>query len=936
MLPVSIQYVGEHLLPGQIGHFSLILGFVACLLAVFSFFKHTNTGDSGWRRLGVTAFTIHGISVFLLVGTLFYAMLNHMYEYRYVWEHVSDDLPMRYVFSAFWEGQEGSFLLWMMWHVILAAVLVFRNSKWSSPVACILLLIQAYTHSMILGIHLPFGEGIKWGINPTLLLRDTMNAPIFSNAQYLSLVEGNGLNELLQNYWMTIHPPVIFGGFASTSVPFAFAIAGWWTGDYKGWLRPVTLWAMFSAAILGTGIIMGGAWAYEALSFGGYWAWDPVENMSLVPWLVLIAGVHTNLVANASGYSIKSTYFFYTLSFLLIIYSTFLTRSGILGDTSAHAFTEMGLEWQLVSLIAFFALLAIGVYQLRRKSVPQKPQEESLYSKEFWMFIGAVVLFFSALLITASSSLPVYNEIMTFFDPEFVGSVIEEPIPHYNKFQLWVAVFIGLLSGFAVYTRYRASSWNAQFKQSLMKSQLFAIVGAGIMTYLTTFWISYFELRYAILSFCLWYGMLSSLWYIIRKLREKTKMAAASLSHLGFAMMIFGTITSGLNTRVISSNPFAMQGLLADDALSKVVTLIKGQPMYTKDYWITYQSDTIVGRYRYFDILFEKVRSDSTVVESFVVTPNVQYDKKFTKVAASNPDTKHYFTRDIFTNIASLPRSQMDIELAKEVEDSLDYQLYYGQVGDTLITRQHYARINAVTFNPKHPELELDSMTLAIGVDLTLGDIKSGKEVNLTPSIGLKDNSLLQYHALDDALGVKVFLDDSVFDDYFDTEDQLEYSYFSAKQGEAFNYKGFRFVLESLANEFSNTSYTQEEQDIAVQANVRMSFPEGEDLLNPVFFIRDNRPLNIKDYEINNGIHIRFLKIHPETGILDFALAQDNRVPKDLTFRIAEDVPRSDIIILEAKEFPGINLFWLGSILMILGFIFAWWQRKKRLYQTKK
>ena len=931
---LSIQYVGEHLLPGKIAHFALVLGFIACCMAVFSFYKHTQTKEDGWNTLGRISFLVHALGVFTLVGCLFYVMVNHMYEYKYAWEHTSDDLPMRYILSAFWEGQEGSFLLWMMWHIVLAGIILFNKSKWASPVACILLLIQAYTHSMILGLYIPWGEeGIRWGINPTLLLRDTMEAPIFNNAQYLAQITGNGLNELLQNYWMTIHPPIIFCGFASTSVPFAFAIAGWWTRDYKGWLRPVTLWATFSAAILGTGIIMGGAWAYEALSFGGYWAWDPVENMSLVPWLILIAGVHTNLISNATGYSIKSTYFFYILSFLMIIYSTFLTRSGILGDTSAHAFTEMGLEWQLVSLIGFFLLLGFGLYFARQKHVPTKPQEESLYSKEFWMFIGAIVLFFSAALITASSSLPVYNAIMEYFDPTFVGNVIEDPIPHYNKYQLWVAVFMSILSGFAVFTRFRSSTWSKEFVSSLIKSQTLTLLGAGVLTYLATFWISYFELRYAILTFFLMYCLLSSLYYIIRKAIQKTKMAAASLSHFGFALMIFGTVTSGLNTRTVSTNPFAMKGLLADESLNDVVTLIKGEPMYTPDYWITYQKDTVDGRYRYFDILFEKVGKDSTVIESFKVHPNVQYDKKFSKIAASNPSTKHYLTRDIFTNIASLPRSQMDIELAKEVEDSLDYYTYTGSIGDTLITKKHFAIIKEVTFDPSHPDVHMDSLSLALGVVLEVGDMESNETKTIIPTIGLRENTLFEFHGINDHLGIKAVLDQSVFRDYFDTEDELRYESFMITEGGGFEFNDYVFTLNKISKEIDHKDYIAEEGDIAISALLDIKGPDFSDQVNPVYFIRDSRPLNVKAYSPKPGLHVRFVKVNPTTGEFEFMIAQDSRVIRDMTFNIAEDVPRSDIIILEAKEFPGINLFWLGSILMIVGFVIALFQRKKKLFK---
>ena len=153
---------------------------------------------------------------------------------------------------------------------------------------------------------------------------------------------------------------------------------------------------------------MGGAWAYEALTFGGYWAWDPVENMSLVPWLILVAGVHAHLIARNTGRAIKSTYIYYSLGFILILYSTYLTRSGVLGDTSVHAFTEMGLELQLIFMVLFFTLLALGLFISRSKDMPVHEKEESIYSREFWMFVGALVLLFSGIIIAASTSLTSY------------------------------------------------------------------------------------------------------------------------------------------------------------------------------------------------------------------------------------------------------------------------------------------------------------------------------------------------------------------------------------------------------------------------------------------------------------------------------------------------------------------------------------------------
>lgn len=263
-------------------------------------------------------------------------------------------------------------MLWMFWHVVLGILLIRSAGKFESATVFVIALADVILMSMILGIHIPWGDdAFRIGSNPTTLLRQINDAPIFANADYLTLIKGRGMNPLLQNYWMTIHPPTLFLGFASTIVPFAYAFAGLWKNEHQEWLHKALPWSLFSGAILGTGILMGSLWAYVALSFGGYWAWDPVENASLVPWITLVAGIHVHLISRNTGYAKRSVYFFYLISFVLILYSTFLTRSGILGDTSAHAFTEMGLEWQLIILVLTFLLLGAGLFAYRYNSIDQ-------------------------------------------------------------------------------------------------------------------------------------------------------------------------------------------------------------------------------------------------------------------------------------------------------------------------------------------------------------------------------------------------------------------------------------------------------------------------------------------------------------------------------------------------------------------------------------
>ena len=210
---------------------------------------------------------------------------------------------------------------------------------------------------------------------------------------------------------MTIHPPTLFLGFASTLVPFSYAIAALLRKDYKSWINSALAWSFFSVGILGVGILMGGAWAYEALSFGGFWAWDPVENTSLVPWLTMAAGAHLLLIQRNKGGVMPSALFLLILTFLLILYSTFLTRSGVLGDSSVHAFVDLGLSGQLLIYLLFFTIGALGLLLIRYRGLPKKEKEDRMDSREFWMFIGALTLLISGLQITLSTSYPVFNKL---------------------------------------------------------------------------------------------------------------------------------------------------------------------------------------------------------------------------------------------------------------------------------------------------------------------------------------------------------------------------------------------------------------------------------------------------------------------------------------------------------------------------------------------
>jgi cytochrome c-type biogenesis protein CcmF len=930
-----MEYIGEHLLPGQIGRFLIVFSFIASIVAttayIFGTQRRALPEAAGWRRMGRWAYSLHGLSVFGIIGIIFYVMTQRYYEYQYVWAHVNESLPYRYIASAFWEGQEGSFLLWMFWHVILGYLLIWKAKDWESPVMAVIASVQIILGSMILGAYFGTGEWeFKLGSNPLLLLRDTMQAPIFANADYLSLIKGTGLNPLLQNYWMTIHPPTLFLGFASTVVPFAFAVAGYWTKQYKAWIKPVMPWALFSGAILGTGILMGGAWAYEALSFGGYWAWDPVENMSLVPWLLLVAGIHTNLIAKTTGYSVRSTYLFYGLSFVFILYSTFLTRSGVLGETSVHAFTEMGLENQLLLLV--FLYLGITIYQFARhyKSVPEPVKEEATPSKEFWMFIGSLVLLFSSILITVSTSLPVYNKIAEIFDPAHEALTIKDPVEHHNNFQLWIAVLIGSLSGFAQLLRFKERNW----KKYLRKFSIHAggaFIVAGVLTYLTTLWLTVVAWQHLLLLFTALFTVLTNLDYIVNFLRGNLKLAGSAFAHIGFGLMIVGAIASGLNKQHISSNPFAQRELLDESLLDKNVLLFKNMPMYFSGYRVTYSGDTLIGNERVFDIDYEKVDENGNVTEEFTVQPVALYNNEVTKVAAFNPSTKHYLTKDVFTHIANLPMVEADIEARHAMEDSLQYTAYQAAIGDTIKTEKYIAIIQDITRSPEHPEYEYEEKDIPIGVKMVLKKEGFEKGWPAEPMLLLRNKLVYNYPAQINDLGVRIQLTDQIFEQVFDLDEKLKYENFTIKQGDVVNYNGSKITFVGFNTKPDKAEYTAQEGDIVVGAKLLIESNEGEQFeAEPLYLIRDSQPFNLKDQIPSLGLYFNFIEINPKDETVLISIAQSEPKDQAINFEITEDALRSDYVVLESIIFPGINFFWLGSIMMMLGMSISMFLRRNQ------
>ncbi|MFV0605730.1 MAG: cytochrome c biogenesis protein CcsA [Niabella sp.] len=746
-----MTYTGEHLLPGQIGHFFILLSLVASLVASFAYFKTVkavNPSDrKAWLKLARLSFITEAFSVFTIFAILIYMMFNHLFEYKYVWQHSSLSLEPKYILSAIWEGQEGSTLLWTLWHCVLGLVFIWREKEWEAPVMSIVSFAQFFLATMIVGIYI---FDVKIGSNPFILLRDSGvldNAPAMHidfditqpvKPDYLSFItDGNDLNPLLQNYWMVIHPPVLFLGFASTLIPFAFAMAGLWKQNIGGWIKRALPWTLFSIAVFGLGIMMGSKWAYESLNFGGYWAWDPVENASLVPWMIMVAGLHTMIIYKNTGYSLRATYIFLALSFILIVYATFLTKSGVLGESSVHAFADIGMNGQLFLFMIVFvwltpfmaattqkqkitiaittAVLSLATYfladvipgfpmyvivggfitfiVLMNRQVPAVKKEESASSREFWMFIGSLVFFLSAMIIIIQTSLPVFNKLFNINTAPGENSEFQ-----YNQIQVLVAIIVGTLTAVGQFFRYKHTPKKVFFKKILWPAIISAAVAAFVLVviqinydkegigFLINIWIALVAGVFAIIANAM---------YMFTALKGKIKNSGGSIAHLGFGLVLVGILLSSGKKEVLSINTSGIPvnfGPNSKEITGENLTLVKGLPMKMGPYKVTYVADSAHPKKQltYFKIDFT---SDK---ESFILTPNAFVNYKGNNEMMANPDAKHYWDHDVFTYVSALQNRSNDTDTSKFVMNTK-------AVGDTIYYSKGYMILEKLVGKDKLP-----------------------------------------------------------------------------------------------------------------------------------------------------------------------------------------------------------------------------------------
>jgi cytochrome c-type biogenesis protein CcmF len=396
--------------------------------------------------------------VMVAVAALFYLLLTRDFSVKYVFEHVTSYQPTLYNVSAFWGGLEGSQLLWLWLLSICAVILAVRRPDWDSA-------LRPYALAVIAATQALFAALLIFVTNP------------FAPTPTLQ-TEGFGLNPLLQNPFMVIHPPIVFMGYAGATVPFAYAIAALVTGRLdRTWVRGIRRWNLVSWLFLGVGIILGGWWAYLELGWGGYWGWDPVENAVAIPWLVATAGLHSAIVQERRGMFKMWTITLLTLTFVLCLLATFITRSGVI--QSVHAFGTSSLGYYYLAFIVASLGLTLGLMYRRRVQLQGEHELDSIFSRETAVYVTNLLFGGAALAVLLGTFYPALTELLR-------GASAALGAAFFNRVFGPIALGILLVMGFCTALGWRLGSarelWRASRIPALVSAAatvLLALAGIG-------------------------------------------------------------------------------------------------------------------------------------------------------------------------------------------------------------------------------------------------------------------------------------------------------------------------------------------------------------------------------------------------------------------------------------------------------------------------
>lgn len=911
-----MEYLGEWLWAAHLGRALVALGFVSAMVATVSFVR----GDIS---LGRKAFQTHALSTFAVIALIFVLFFGHRYEFQYIWKHLNNEMPMRFVLSAFWGGQEGGFLLWMFWHNVLALLVLWRADGWQREVMAVLSAIEMFLGVMLLGVY--FGD-FQLGLDPFLLVRQApanLGLPWTARADYLTIIpqfaDGQGLNPLLQNYWMTIHPPTLFLGFAATSVPFAYAIGALWRRDLTGWIQPALPWSFFGVGILGAGILMGGAWAYEALSFGGFWAWDPVENSSLVPWMVLVAGAHLLLINRnrKEPTALFSTLYLPVLAFLLVLYSTFLTKSGILGDTSVHSFVDSGILPQLLAyllsfvalghlmllrhvetrkayggialaslalvaagfhalgILAFLAVMAAAAIRAFRRDLKTDAEEDALWSREFWMFVGSLLLVLGAIHITWQTSIPVFNHFLAPFSSVFTWAadltgwdVMNTLAQHdmapgtdldrtYHLVQVPLAVLIFLMIGLTQWLKYKNTDIRT-VRSKVLRAYIASAVVTGVL--LWTYDFAWHEVPRVALMYATLFAAFSNADYFVQMWKGQLDALGSPLAHVGFALTIFGAVLSTAQKDIISLNRIGDISTLNEELNNNTdLLMMQGDTLPMGPYFVSYKERRQEGIHVLFDMDYYERTPKSYAQGDIVLAEGMVWQALEDHVASP------LFDDDVEDRWNFLP-------FPTKAQTERATRWVNGTPGDLEFTLSPRIQLNARMGNAPEPDTR-HFLTRDLYTHIKWGRV-TPPETDEEGWLGGQSSSF--------AVGDSMFVG------------------------------GVLLTIDSLRviRDEERADRGLLDDDLALAACLGLRRGRTVEVHDPLYIVRGNTV--VPDlYEAEGwGLRFRIDAFNPADETLDMVVWEHESV-------------RRDFVVMQAVIFPQINWLWIGCILMTLGSFLA-------------
>ena len=409
---------------------SLAAGFSILSIILLSLYIYN--GDyrlflSGRRMAIVVSFLVI-IATIILVNEL----ISSNFDIDYVAHHTSLETPGIYKFSALWAGQSGSLLFWLFILSIFSLIAIYQNrNRYHKMMPWIII--------VILFIQLFF-----------LILTNFITNPFEPTNADFEVANGLGLNPLLQNLTMAIHPPILYLGFVGFTIPFAFAFAALVTNESGSlWIRSIRRWSLVTWLALSSGIILGGWWAYQELGWGGYWAWDPVENASFMPWLTGTAFLHSIIIQEKKNMLRLWNMILIMLTFILTIFGTFLTRSGVM--SSVHSFTQSPLGPFFLSFVVLLLCLCAFLIIQNLSNLKSVKRIESLTSRESGFLFNNVVFVTLCFAVFWGTIFPVISEAVQ-------GTKITVGAPFFNQVTIPIGLFLLFLTGVGPLLAWRKTS----------------------------------------------------------------------------------------------------------------------------------------------------------------------------------------------------------------------------------------------------------------------------------------------------------------------------------------------------------------------------------------------------------------------------------------------------------------------------------------------